>query len=101
MLFLLMRVPITYIVVPNITPISEKIIIWDCEELSKAEYWMLPASEWPAPDVHIHLVNLQSVFVMEALFTVRTLESFVGIFSVSLLYVPVHGLHRFTTDVAH
>ena len=62
---------------------------------------MLPASEWPAPDVHIHLVNLQSVFVMEALFTVRTLESFVGIFSVSLLDVPVHGLHRFTTDVAH
>ena len=98
MLLLLVRVPVTDIVVPYITPISEKKI----QGLgTKAEYWMLPASEWSAPDVHIHLVNLQSVFVMEALFTVRTLESFVGIFSMSLLDVPVHGLHRFTTDVAH
>ena len=67
----------------------------------KVNNWVLPAREGPAPDVHIHLVNLQSVFVMEAFFTVRTLESFVCVFSVSLLDVPVHGLNRFTTDVAH
>ena len=43
----------------------------------KVKYFTLPTSEGPAPDVNIHLVNLQSSLVVEALFTVRTLESFV------------------------
>ena len=69
MLFLFMRVPVTDVVVPYITPVSEN----DNQGLN----CILPASEGSTPDVNIHLVNLQSTLVMESLFTVRTLESFV------------------------
>ena len=66
----------------------------------KVKHFTLPTSEGPAPDVNIHLVNLQPLLVMETLFTVRALESFVRIFCVSLLNMLVYMLHVLSTDFA-
>ena len=97
-LFLLVGVAITHIVVPDIAAISEKLRTWFKNLKPKGE--ILPAGEWPAPDVNIHLVNLQPLLVMETLLTVRALESFVRIFCVSLLNMLVYMLHVLSTDFA-